>query len=145
VAKKPDRKAIAKRGRPSDYTPEVALTICERLGGGDSRRTICLDETMPAQSTVFLWLAAHEDFSEHYARAREAQADGYAEEIITIADGATPTADGIKHAEIRIESRKWYAGKVRPKVYGEQKQPGVQLNQQFNNYADDYERLNRDE
>ena len=121
-------------GRPSDYSQETANKICERLADGESLRAICLDEDMPARSTVFLWLAANKAFSDQYAYAREAQADTIADEILDIADnsandwmekkgqedaGYLLNGDHVQRSKLRIESRKWLAGKLRPKKYGE--------------------------
>lgn len=70
---------------------------------------------MPACGTVFRWLAEQEKFQEQYTRARETQADAIADEIIQIADDATDPAK----ARVQIDARKWYAGKVKPKKYGD--------------------------
>src|SRR5690606_8467561 len=101
---------------------------------GKSLRSICKEPDMPAASTVFLWLTQHEDFSEQYARAREAQADALFDEILEIADDtsqdfiAKGNPDGsetqvvdhehIQRSRLRVDARKWMAGKLRPKKYG---------------------------
>lgn len=93
---------------------------------------------MPASSTVFVWLTENEAFAEQYARAREAQADYYADEIVDISDdsandygfkegedkdgqGAKPVflAENVQRAKLRVDSRKWVAAKLRPKKYGD--------------------------
>lgn len=102
-------------GRPSDYTPEVATEICRRLALGESLAKMCREDAMPAQSTVYLWLQKHSDFSENYARARDIQADVLAEETVTIADEAS---DPVK-ARLQVDARKWFASKVAPKKYGD--------------------------
>ncbi len=102
--------------RPSDYSPELAAQICQRISEGESLRAICRDETMPATSTVCLWLTKYAEFSEQYARAREAQADALAEEVLEIADDKTGDA---QRDRLRFDARKWYAGKVAPKKYGD--------------------------
>lgn len=120
-------------GRPSDYTPELALSICERLVEGESLRAICLSEGMPHRGTVFRWLETHEAFRDQYARARQAQADALADEITHIAD--TPqlgvirkiTKGGVEiteedmlgHRRLQIDARKWIASKLLPKKYGD--------------------------
>lgn len=117
-------------GRPSDYSPETAALICERIAQGESLRTICQDEGFPAQSTVFLWLKKHADFSEQYARAREAQMEAMAEEILEIADetandtietenGARPDHEWISRSKLRVDTRKWLMSKLAPKKYGD--------------------------
>jgi hypothetical protein len=55
------------------------------------------------------------DFAEHYTKARDIQADVYADDIIDIADQATDA--GL--ARVRIDVRKWHAGKTKPKKYGD--------------------------
>lgn len=116
--------------RPSEFTQETADAICERLIAGDSLRTIVKDAGMPASATVFRWLAANETFREQYARAREAQADHLAEEILQIADdgandtyqteaGEAVSHDVIQRSRLRVDARKWLASKMAPKKYGD--------------------------
>lgn len=106
-------------GRPTDYTEELADLICERIALGESLRSICEDEDIPAMSTVFKWLNEHTQFSEQYARAREEQAEAFADEIVTIADDAAPDGACISKAKLQIEARKWTASKLKPKKYGD--------------------------
>jgi hypothetical protein len=119
---------------PREYSQEVADLICEALIDGKSLRSICEPDDMPAASTVCLWLTQHPDFSEQYARAREAQADTLADEILFIADTPllgvktetkgvevkTVEGDMIEHRRLQVESRKWIAAKLKPKKYGDQ-------------------------
>ncbi len=118
-------------GRRTDYCPETAVILCTRLVEGESLRSICRDPQMPGISTVFQWLHAQPIFAEHYAHAREAQADTYADEIIDIADDGAGDwiidADGnrrvdndaIQRSRLRVDARKWIASKLRSKRYGE--------------------------
>jgi hypothetical protein len=64
---------------------------------------------------VFRWLANNKEFRDQYARAREVQADVLADEILDIADDSSDPAK----ARVQIDARKWLAGKLRPKVYGD--------------------------
>lgn len=119
-------------GRPSDYSQDMADRICERIADGESLRAICLDEDMPAKSTVFRWLGIEKSFSDQYARAREEQAEAFADEMVAIADeretivkdegGATVVAfdsTAVARNRLRIDARKWVASKLKPKKYGE--------------------------
>jgi hypothetical protein len=101
-------------GRPSRYNEKLAETICERIAEGESLRRICEDPGLPNRSTVHEWLRREPVFSDQYARARELQADHYADEIIEIAD----TEPNPQRARVRIDARKWTAAKLRPKKYG---------------------------
>ena len=119
-------------GRPSIYNPELAAQICEHIAQGKSLRTIAEMEGMPHQATIMAWLdGSHPDFSEQYARAREAQADKLAEETLLIADESSQDtyvdADGnvktnteaIQRSKLRVDTRKWLASKMAPKKYGD--------------------------
>jgi hypothetical protein len=72
---------------------------------------------MPTLATVQGWLAnpAQETFRIAYGRAREHQADLYADQIIEISD----TEENPQVARLRIDARKWKAAKMHPNVYGD--------------------------
>jgi P27 family predicted phage terminase small subunit len=106
----------AKRGRPSIYSQETADRICREIASGASLRAICAAPEMPHIDTVRKWLAGgHEEFLAQYVRAREEQADYYADEMVEIAD----TTDDPQKARLQIDARKWKASKLAPKKYGE--------------------------
>ena len=118
-------------GRPSEYTPEVAEFICLRVANGESVRRICSDPDMPASSTIFKWLSQQPKFAEQYARAREAQMEVMAQEIIDIADDsskdtevgedgkARQNSEWINRSRLRVDARKWLMSKLAPKKYGD--------------------------
>jgi len=115
-------------GRPSIFTQEIADAICDKLADGESLRKICLADDMPGKATVFRWLATDKTFQDQYARAREAQADTLADEILDIADDGSNdfmgddekyNGDAVQRSRLRVDARKWLAGKLRPKVYGD--------------------------
>lgn len=117
----------------------IQASICERMIEGESLRTICRSDGMPAASTVFRWLADDSAdgnaFREQYARAREGQADALFESILEIADDGTNDyveklrADGgkdvafdsehVQRSRLRVDARKWMASKLAPKKYGD--------------------------
>jgi hypothetical protein len=90
---------------------------------------------MPCTTTVCKWLNDFPEFAAQYARAREAQADAIFDEILDIADDGSNDwmerrrEDGsvdevfnhehVTRSKLRIDARKWMAGKLRPKVYGD--------------------------
>jgi len=106
-------------GRPTDFTSELADAICERLADGESLRSICSGDTLPHKATVFRWLAKNADFRDQYTRAREVQADSLVDDIIDIADADVTEPVEVQQARLRVDARKWLAGKLRPKVYGD--------------------------
>jgi hypothetical protein len=124
-----------RRGRPSEFSDQIADVICVRIADGEGLRSICQDKAMPDRSTVFRWLAQKREFRDQYARAREAQADLLFDEILEIADnadgdimvvkqqdGSTATRvnhENIHRAKLRVDARKWVVAKLQPKKYGD--------------------------
>lgn len=98
-----------------------------------SLRKACGQSGMPHMATFLRWLAdeSRAELREQYARAREAQADNLAEEILEIADfGLNDTYtddegqvhvdhDVIARSRLRVDARKWLASKMAPKKYGD--------------------------
>lgn len=119
-------------GRPSSYTEEIAARVCAEMAEGKSLRSICRDEALPPESTVRNWAVEdREGFAARYARAREAQMDALAEDLLDIADdGSNDTYtkddgtelvnhDHIARSKLRVDTRKWLMAKIAPKKYGE--------------------------
>ena len=118
-------------GRPSDFTQQMADAICAELADGRSLRDICSSTEMPDKATVFRWLAKDAQFRDQYARAREAQAEHWADEILEIADdGSNDTYEDdngntrtdqevVARSRLRVDSRKWLMSKLAPKKYGD--------------------------
>ena len=71
---------------------------------------------MPSMASIFLWLGKYPEFSEQYARAREAQAESHADQIVEIADDDKIDPN---HKRIMVDARKWVASKLKPKRYGD--------------------------
>lgn len=124
-------------GRPSKYSQELALHICEEMASGKSLRQLCRQEGMPALATIFVWLHQHPDFANNYMRAREILIEHWAEEILDIADDGTndwvqtndpdnpgyrANGEHINRARLRIDSRKWLLAKLAPRKYGDRQQ-----------------------
>lgn len=118
------------------YSPEIVDIICNRIAEGQSVREIGRTAGMPAASTIFRWLAKYEDFRAKYLEAKDVFAEVLAEEILDIADNANNdwmrrlpedeqsegwqlNGEHIARSRIRIDARKWIAGKLKPKKYGD--------------------------
>lgn len=125
-------------GRPTTFTDDIGDLICGLIAEGQSVRKICQLPDMPVISTVMLWVAKGNRgvepyvlFSEQYARAMDDRTEYWAEEIIDIADNDSEdeifTEDGkrvqngefIARSRLKIDSRKWLMGKLKPKKYGD--------------------------
>ena len=108
-------------GRPSAYSTELAAEICDRLAGGESLNAICRDDHMPTRQAVHEWIADNRaGFGDKYTRAREVQADHFADEVIAIVD----TEPDANRARVRMDGRKWVSSKLAPKKYGDKVQVG---------------------
>ena len=119
-------------GQPTKYNKQIASHICGLIADGLPLRTITRMEGMPTSSTVYLWLATHDELWVLYARAREDQADALADEFIAISEEKpmlrivtdSETIDkldpkGESHKRNRIDARKWVAAKLKPRKYGD--------------------------
>lgn len=120
-------------GRPSSYTEELGLEICERIAHGESLTKICAPDSMPKVSTVYRWLLKEKAFCDMYTRSREDQSDTLADQImdigeeipmmvITDEDGkVTKRIDpaGVNRNRLRVDARKWVAAKLKPRKYGD--------------------------
>lgn len=71
---------------------------------------------MPSAATVCRWQVERSEFAEQYARARAAQADTLADELLDIADD---DAEDVNRSRLRVDARKWIASKLKPKSYGD--------------------------
>lgn len=130
--------SLTKLGRPSiPYDSDIADEICASLATSErGLETICRTEGMPSYRTIYRWLEEHEDFRQKYARAKEMQGQLLAEQIIPIADDSSDDLvtryrqdgteyesvdhDNINRSRLRVDARKWLAGKLAPKIYGDQ-------------------------
>lgn len=112
---KPSRKGIG--GRPSKFSDdkEDAVVECIRDGGtlNDAANAAGVDV-----ATLKRWLAdeSRVEFRARYARAREDQADSFADEIVTVARDKMRDP---QQARLLVDSLKWVAAKRKPKAYGD--------------------------
>jgi hypothetical protein len=112
-------------------TDKIRNEVCDRLSEGESLVSICKDEHLPSRRTIIRHLASDPAFLVQYNIARAEQADFLAEQIIQISDdGENDTyidedgnkrvdVDCVNRSRMRIDARKWYAGKLSPKKYGD--------------------------
>lgn len=131
MSKPPVKGALARgKGRPTKKTEPIIAAICAGAALGKSSVEVC-KEVGISKETMWAWMADDKDFSDRYAKAKRTCAQMYADEIIQIADDTdrdyTETLDGklvpdhelVARSRLRIDTRKWIASKLIPKVYGE--------------------------
>ena len=122
-------------GRPTTYTKEIGDSICDRLASWESLRSICNDEDMPNKGVFFWWLSRNKELADQYARAKEDGVEALVEDIFEIADDTSQdyiywvdedgnetkrlNSEHIQRSRLRVDTRKWYVWKVKPKKYWE--------------------------
>lgn len=110
--------------------------VCALIAEGHSLKKACqLYEGQITAKTIYDWLAKDEGeedgLRDRYTRAREAQADAIFDDCLDIADEAMNDKivdedgrervnnEAVQRSRLRIDTRKWMAGKLRPKKYGD--------------------------
>ena len=76
----------------------------------------------PGIATVYRLLRDDEKFADQYARAKADQSDLLVDEMLSIADDDTGDELGntnVQRAKLKVETRKWIASKLKPKIYGD--------------------------
>ncbi len=132
-------------GRPKEIDREKVMDyICDELATSSRGLGNILKyaeeklERVPSYSQVMRWIDAEEELRDKYARAKEAQADFMADEMLDIADDARNDwmtkqngsgdpykvidTETIQRSKLRIDARKWLASKLKPKKYSEKLQ-----------------------
>ena len=87
-------------------------------------------------STVLRWLHDNADFRGRYAAAREVQADRLFDEADDVARDALAGIVDPQAARLFIDTVKWRAGKMRPKVYGDKLEIDQTINLRTQSLAD---------
>lgn len=123
-------------GRPSEYDPEAAQAVCERIARGEPLIKICEDDGMPNYWAVKGWMregnAAFAHFMPMYAQARAESADWLFDQMMIVAmkteddweqDPETgtfrPNHYTVGRAKLILEQMRWNASKLRPQSYGD--------------------------
>lgn len=125
MAKKPGRSASApaKKQPRADgtctlvrYSPKLGREICDRLAQGERWAKICNTGHMPSYTTFYQWLRRYPELKEYRAQAREMAADLYADQVLDVAEAATPATASADR--VRIGALQWKAATAAPHLYG---------------------------
>ena len=125
-------KTKKKVGRPTDYNNKLADLICERVATHEVglKRLCAMYDDMPDKITINRWRNKYPEFAAQYAQAKISQIETLVDEIIDIADDSTQdeiindqgmrvcNSEFIARSRLRIDTRKWLASKLVPKIYG---------------------------
>lgn len=124
---------INKGGRPTLYNEELADKICRIVATNPcGLPTLCnMFDFMPSADSIRQWRWDYPAFAAKYTLAKQHQAELMAESTEDVIhelgvyefndkDGATRLDSGIvARARLLIDTRKWHASKLAPKIYGD--------------------------
>lgn len=124
---------MARTGRPTKFTQELADKICEAVATTTlGLKKLCASrDDLPDETTVQEWRYKHNDFSLSYAKAKLRQADLLAEDCLNISDDSKGdeiedengnikfNSENVARSRLRVDTRKWLASKLLPKQYGD--------------------------
>lgn len=139
------RQVIADVQPITEFSDALAAEICERMALGETVADIIKAKDMPDEKSIYRWRKSQPEFGQSYARARVDQMHAWADQIVTLADGAeggfrvvVPVDDDIlqriektgmvefrfnrKHvteADLQIKTRQWLMARLAPDDFGE--------------------------
>jgi hypothetical protein len=98
----------------------IKSEICERIANGETLQRICARPPMPTKTAVRQALCKDPVFRQNFAKAKELQAEQWAEEILDIVDAGAPApgeegegaANDLPRAKLRVEARKWLLARL---------------------------------
>src|SRR5882762_2657038 len=110
---------------------EILEKVYQELIKPRTLLSISKDKGMPCQDTLYEWIRTNKAFAEKYMRARDIQAERFAENIVEIVSKPLPElhkdpafAGVAMRAELekrkqQADAMKWFASKTAPKKYGD--------------------------
>ena len=136
--------------RPTKCTDIITSEICYRIAGGESLRSICLDEHMPDKASVLLWVVTDRviegtngKFSDQYHASREAAGYSHADEALDLRKEIRNGELDPQSAKVILDALKWGAERMSPRRHASRQQvdhtssdgsmtPGRSLNDFYN-------------
>lgn len=125
----------------AEWAPVIDEILSAIATTPKSLKTICEDiESAPTAKTFWMWMETDSALCERYTRAKAAQLEVLADQMVDLADTdricekVTVKADGsrevvildqVDRSKLQIETRKWLLAKLNPKKYGERVQQDI--------------------
>lgn len=122
------------------YTDELGEEICLKLATNPkSIQKLCGENPdWPCFQTIYEWRIKVPSFGEMYLRAKQNQIEILVDQILEISDDSSEdtitrmnkmgdeyeacNSEWINRSRLRVDSRKWLAAKLAPRIYGDIKQ-----------------------
>ena len=100
--------------------------IIEAVANGRSLSAALNQDGFPSYAWARLKLRQYPELQRQFDQAMEDRADRLAEELIELTDQKMPDAldasgqsAWVQHQRLKVDTRKWVASKLRPRVYGD--------------------------
>lgn len=134
------RKSKCRLGRPSLFTQELTDLICQRVATHPIGLTkLCsMYNDMPNPDTVNAWRYKYPEFAEKFRQAKMFQAELLAETLNELCDIPSYVDDYsvervdsgiVARQRLKVDTIKWQASKLLPKVYGDHKFENLERDQ----------------
>jgi len=99
--------------------PAIKERFIELVSDGYSARKACAKDGIPTFRTINKWLQADADFRDRYKVAMELRAQKIDDDIDAVIDDMRDKAIDPQAARVIIDTYKWRAAKLYPRLYGE--------------------------
>ena len=139
MTKRKNPKDYKKRGAPEwEYDQILGEEICEAVATSTDSLKLILERNphFPSKDVIRKWRFRLPTFANMYTQAKQLQAELFAEECSDISDdgrndwmvnlteeeqgmGWKLNGEHVQRSRLRIDTRKWIACKLAPRVYGE--------------------------
>lgn len=130
----PNAKRKGGAGQMDAYTPEIGEQICTMIIEGST--LVKMSDVIGVSTTTILnWLHKYEEFNKKYYLARQLQMELIIDGILVISDDSSEDwkeeeygngktrivvdHEHIARSRLKIDTRKWLAAKLYPKLYGD--------------------------
>ena len=94
-------------------------SLLVQIEAGKSMREVCRMDGMPDHTTVIRWMRDDASLATRYARARMAQADVLFDRMEAVEEAVSAGTMDSHAARVVLDSMRWRASKLAPKVYGD--------------------------
>ena len=128
---------IPKIGCPSSYTHELGEEICSKIAVSDyGLKRLCAENPhWPTRKCILEWRIKIKSFGDMYEKAKKDQVETLIDDCLDIADNTSHdtlirvnkdgeeyevcNSEWINRSRLRIDTRKFLAQKLAPKLYGD--------------------------
>lgn len=106
--------------RPSDYSFELCIEVCDRIADGENIKTILnSDDRFPSFPTWCKWKRENTELLNLYVNSIQDKGESVDSKIDEIWEGCRTGLYDASTANVLIQTLKWKASKYYPKMFGD--------------------------